>query len=151
MLLKRAEWVCQVYKNHFISLKQNMRRFEYKDNDGIPTGGNSASHSSSKGPSIGGSDAVKVLKASQLNIKMDMEGNIEYPIQVTGTLKIFNLGIVDNTRSAFHSSSNIFPIGFKSVREHASLYAIGQRAEYTCEILDDGSKPMFKVTCSEDM
>ena len=50
----------------------------------------------------------------------------------------------------FHSPSNIFPIGFKSVRESASILEIGRRAEYTCEILDDGTKPMFKVTCSDE-
>ena len=26
----------------------------------------------------------------------------------------------------------------------------GRRADYTCEILDDGQKPLFKVTCSDD-
>jgi len=27
---------------------------------------------------------------------------------------------------------------------------MGQRAYYTCEILDDGTKPLFKVTCSDE-
>lgn len=26
----------------------------------------------------------------------------------------------------------------------------GRRARYTCEILDGGDKPMYKVTCSDD-
>ena len=79
-----------------------------------------------------------------------MEGNIIYPICVTGTLKILNLGVIDPSRNLFHSTANIFPIGFKSVREAASIFEIGKRADFTCEILDDGSKPMFKVTCNED-
>lgn len=26
----------------------------------------------------------------------------------------------------------------------------GQRTEYTCEILDGGDKPIYRVTCAED-
>jgi hypothetical protein len=37
-----------------------------------------------------------------------------------------------------------------SVRTHASTKIFGERAEYTCEILDGGAKPLFKVTSSED-
>ena len=37
------------------------------------------------------------------------------------------------------------------MRESASILEIGKRADFTCEILDDGSKPMFKVTCSEEI
>ena len=81
---------------------------------------------------------------------MDEAGNIVYPIVVTGTLKILSLGTIDPHRNLFHSASNIFPIGFRSVREAAGIKEIGRRADYTCEILDDGSKPMFKVTCSEE-
>ena len=85
-----------------------------------------------------------------MNVRTDEQGNIIYPIAVTGTLKILNLGVIDPSRTLFHSVANIFPIGFKSVREAASILEVGKRAEYTCEVLDDGSKPMFKVTCSED-
>ena len=91
-----------------------------------------------------------MLKASNLNVRTDESGNIIYPISVTGTLKIMNLGRVDYTRNLFHSASNIFPIGFKSVREAQSILEIGKRADFTCEVLDDGQKPMFKVTCSEE-
>ena len=91
-----------------------------------------------------------MVKASNLNVRTDDQGNILYPIHVTQTLRILNLGVIDCHRSMFHSAANIFPIGFKSVREAAGILEVGRRAEYTCEILDDGSKPMFKVTCSED-
>lgn len=110
----------------------------------------SKSTTSSSAPKLGGYDAQKVLKASNLNVKTDAEGNIMYPIVVTGTLKILSLGVIDPSRDLFHTASNIFPIGFKSVREAASIVEVGRRAEFTCEILDDGQKPMFKVTCSDE-
>ena len=104
----------------------------------------------SNAPKICGDIAMKLVKASNLNVRTDMEGNIQYPIVVTPSLSILNLGVIDPSRSLFHSSANIFPIGFKSVREAASITQVGMRAQYTCEILDDGVKPMFKVTCSEE-
>jgi hypothetical protein len=95
-------------------------------------------------------DSMKVVKASACNVKVDVEGNIVYPIEITGTLRILNLGVVDYSRKTFHTSTNIFPIGYKSIREHQSVSCIGQRAYYTCEVLDDGNKPLFKVTCSDE-
>ena len=47
-------------------------------------------------------------------------------------------------------SRSIYPIGFKSYREHASMFKLGVRARYTCEILDGGVKPLFQVISSED-
>ncbi len=41
-------------------------------------------------------------------------------------------------------------MGYRSVREHASTVKLGDRAKYTCEILDAGPKPLFQVTSSED-
>ena len=122
-----------------IARRQEAKELEFTD-----------SLTNSTGPKLGGDVAQKVVKASNLNVRTDEEGNIIYPIVVTGTLKILNLGVIDCQRTMFHSSANIFPIGFKSVREAASIIELGKRAEFTCEILDDGQKPMFKVTCSDD-
>jgi hypothetical protein len=60
------------------------------------------------------------------------------------------LGYIDHERPAYHTANNIFPIGFKSQRTHNSTITLGARAEYTCEILDGGEKPMFRVTSSEE-
>ena len=74
-----------------------------------------------------------------------------YPIVVSPTLKILNLGVIDYSRQFFHSNRNIFPIGYKSIRECASMIYAGQRCEYVCEILDTGGNgPVFKVTCMDD-
>jgi hypothetical protein len=83
-------------------------------------------------------------------VERDLEGNIIYPIVITPTLSILNLGVVDFERPAYHSDKNIFPIGFKSVRKNTSMIHLNKQDEYICEILDGGQKPMFKVTCSSE-
>ena len=88
---------------------------------------------------------------NNIKVKSDEESNIVYPIVVSDGLRILNLGVIDYQRTAFHSPTNIFPIGFKSVRTFSSIIEVGKRAEYTNEIIDDGQKPIFKVTCSEDL
>ena len=84
-------------------------------------------------------------------VEKDSDGNIIYPIVVTQTLKILNLGVVEYERANFHSHRNIFPIGFKSVRESTSMINPDKRCDYICEILDGGSGPLYKVTCEDDM
>jgi hypothetical protein len=84
-------------------------------------------------------------------VNRDMNGNIIYPIIINNNLKILNLGTINYTNKNYHSEKNIFPIGFKSVREHQSMFNLQKRAEYTCEILDGGAKPQYKLTSSEDV
>lgn len=51
---------------------------------------------------------------------------------------------------SYHSQHNLFPVGYKSIRDYASMFSKERRAKYTCEILDGGEKPIYKVTSSED-
>lgn len=55
-----------------------------------------------------------------------------------------------STLPNYHTEHNIYPIGFKTVRTYSSIFFKDKKAEYTCEILDGGEKPMYKVICSED-
>lgn len=89
-------------------------------------------------------------KFTKINLERDLEGNIVYPINVAPSLQILNLGVVDYEREAYHSQKNIFPIGWKSVREATSMFTLGKKDTYICEILDGGQKPLFKVTAGED-
>lgn len=50
----------------------------------------------------------------------------------------------------YHSEHNLFPVGYKSLRVYASIFNKGEKAEYTCEIIDGGDKPLYRVTSSED-
>jgi len=89
-------------------------------------------------------------KITRLVINRDENGNILYPINVNSSLKILNIGKICWEKPAYHSEKNIFPIGFKSVREHSSIKKLGERAVYTCEIMDGGNKPIYKITPHED-
>lgn len=89
-------------------------------------------------------------KISKLIINKDEKGNILYPINVNSSLKILNLGKICWDKAAYHTEKNLFPIGFKSVREHSSMKNLGERALYTCEILDGGNKPLYKLIPHED-
>ncbi len=89
-------------------------------------------------------------KTSRLTIQRDEEGNIIYPLIINSSLQILNLGKIENEKSAYHTEKNLFPVGYKAIREHASMNKLGERALYTCEILDGGTKPLYKLTPHED-
>ena len=90
------------------------------------------------------------FKQDKFNVRRDANGKIIYPVIISNNLKILNLGTIVHDRKNYHSEKNIFPIGYKSVREHTSMFSLERRAEYICEILDGGEKPQYKVTSSED-
>ncbi len=96
------------------------------------------------------SSSEKRKIGKKIIIKRDEEGNIIFPIEINPSLTILNLGKIEYTNYNYHSKSNLFPIGFKSIREHQSMFHLDQRAKYTCEILDGGNKPLYKLTSSED-
>lgn len=64
-----------------------------------------------------------------------------YPIIINSSLQILDLGVVEYERPQYHSEKNLFPIGFKSMREHNSQRRLGERCQYICEITDGGLKP----------
>ena len=96
------------------------------------------------------SKAEPHIKQEKFGVRRDADGNIIYPVIISNNLKILNLGTIVHDNKNYHSEKNIFPIGYKSVREHISMFSLDRRAEYTCEILDGGQKPQYKVTSSED-
>ncbi|CAD8077937.1 unnamed protein product [Paramecium primaurelia] len=90
----------------------------------------------------------------QKKIKPNTNGGlneIQLPYQVSTSLKLVSLGRIIPS-PAYHSEHNLFPVGYKSIRTHASMFTKGKRCQYTCEILEgsDG-KPLFKVTSEEDV
>ena len=93
---------------------------------------------------------ISHVKQERFGVKRDANGNIIYPVIISNNLRILNLGTIVHDNKNYHSEKNIFPIGYKSVREHTSMFSLDRRAEYTCEILNGGQKPQYKVTSSED-
>lgn len=89
-------------------------------------------------------------KQPKMLMQRDEQGNVIYPIQINSSLKILDLGVIEFQKPQYHTEKNLFPIGFKSLREHNSQLTPGQRCDYLCEIMDGGSKPMFRVTPMDD-
>jgi len=86
-----------------------------------------------------------------MELSYGLNGEIIYPLIINSGLTILNLGRVDSSRPNYHTEKNLFPIGFKSVREHSSMFKLGERTLYTCEILDGGHKPLFKLIAENDV
>jgi hypothetical protein len=67
-------------------------------------------------------------------LNRDKLGNIVFPLTINPSLKLVAIGRI-STLPSYHSEHNLFPIGFISVRTHASMITKGARANYTCEII----------------
>lgn len=88
-------------------------------------------------------------KRPKFEISKDKEGNIKFPICVNPSLTLVATGRIC-TLPNYHSQHNLFPIGYISIRTHASIFHKGQRAKYRCEILEGDNRPIYKVTPEED-
>ena len=76
---------------------------------------------------------------------------VQYPIEMGSVLRILNLGKIDTERKTFWSKKMIYPIGFKAIRKFKSMIKKGAVSEYVCEIIDGGEKPLYKITCLDDI
>ncbi|CDW85165.1 f y-rich n-terminus family protein [Stylonychia lemnae] len=131
-LQKRLEYLCLFFKEQLLKLRKNNPSLRGAD------------------LSTGQTQIDPRKKFTKIEVERDEYGNIKYPIIVSPTLQILNLGIIEFEKPFYHSEKNFFPIGFKSLRDYTSMVRPGERCQYICEILDGGPKPLFKVTCSED-
>jgi chromodomain-helicase-DNA-binding protein 7 len=83
-------------------------------------------------------------------VQCDEDGNPVYPIQLTSTAYITDLGHIITDRTGFHTERYLYPAGFRSSRLYASTIDPSKRTRYTCEILDVGDQmPLFRVTMDE--
>ena len=67
-------------------------------------------------------------------------------------VRVINYGqVTDKHRTCpkFHKKSYIYPIGFTSSKSWISSVDPTKKCEHTCEIIDDGDRPMFRVTASD--
>jgi hypothetical protein len=93
---------------------------------------------------------IRVINGKkEIEVEQDDKGNFNYPIKVSGSLTILNLGKIEHEREQYHTKNNLFPIGYKIQREAGSMYKRGKKASYICEILDNGDKPLYRITCKE--
>ena len=87
----------------------------------------------------------------EIKVEQDENDNFIYPIKVSASLTILNLGKIEYEREQYHTKKNLFPIGYKVQREAGSMYKKETKASYICEILDNGDnpKPKYRITCKE--
>lgn len=99
---------------------------------------------------IGSSFKECLMKKPRFEINRDPLGKIVFPLQINPSLKLLATGEIC-TLPTYHSEHNLFPIGFKTIRLHPSMFTKGIRSEYTNEILEgpDG-RPLYRVTPAED-
>ena len=76
-------------------------------------------------------------------------GEIVFPIVISSSQKLLNLGTI-KPGPFYHSEHNQFPVGYTSIRTYSSIFTLNKKADYTCEIIDGGDKPLYRVTSSED-
>jgi hypothetical protein len=126
VLQNRIDSLCKFFNNVYVSSNLRKRKVEK-----------------------GANKSRGVKKKPKSKVQKDENGNIIYPVKVSGSLTLIACGKV-NPLPAYHSAHNIFPVGYISERSYASIFERGKKCLYRCEILDGGEKPIYKVTCSED-
>lgn len=94
--------------------------------------------------------SLGIKRIKKNGIQLDSNGNFIYPVMINHSLTIMNFGKIEWERVNYHSEKNFFPIGYISIREHLSMMNPPRRCLYTCEILDGGLRPIFKLTCQDD-
>ncbi|KAK9845519.1 hypothetical protein WJX81_008428 [Elliptochloris bilobata] len=83
-------------------------------------------------------------------VERDVNGRPLMPIRLGQALIVYDLGTVEWRRKSFHSETNIWPIGYRSVRFYASRRNPEVRVAYECEILDGGDAPLFRLIAEDD-
>lgn len=101
-------------------------------------------------PDLAKKSSASARKRAYLDVSVprDADGKVHLPFTVAN-VTVLALGHVD-LRDAYHSHAYIYPIGYKSEREYYSTVNVTTRVKYTCEILENGSSPLFRVTPSDD-
>lgn len=107
-VLARMEWLCEIYKT--VKEKIQDKKKKYKTFD----------------------ESTK--KKAKFELNRDKEGNIKFPININPSLILEATGII-SINPNYHSEHNLFPIGYVSLRTHASMFKKGTRCKYKCEIL----------------
>lgn len=144
--MDRINFICEFYRDFLQEAKPKKKKEAYLN---TISSGNKYENTFTNTVNSNPAPTVR-KKSNKINIHRDEDGNIIYPISINASLRILNLGRIEYERIHYHSGNNLFPIGYKAIREHQSMFHLGERAQYTCEILDGGLKPLYRLTSSED-
>lgn len=154
--MDRINFICEFYRDYLQGAKAKKKKDSYLNT--ITSNSmmslnkyDSINHNGINGQINQGVNMMSSRKRTgKITIQRDEKGEIIYPIVINASLKILDLGKIEYERIHYHSEKNLFPIGYKAVREHQSMFKLGERALYTCEILDGGLKPQYKLISNED-
>lgn len=84
------------------------------------------------------------------DVPRDSEGRPVMPLVLFKGLTVLSLGTV-RTAPGWHSKRYIWPCGFRSVRQYASMSDPDTKIDYTNEIVESSSgTPLFRVTCVQN-
>ena len=102
-------------------------------------------------PPIRKNKEIRIVSGKKkIKVELDENNNFIYPIEVSTSLTIWNLGKIEYSKPQYHTENNLFPIGYKVTREAQSMTKKGEKAIYTCEILDNGDKPKYRIVCNDN-
>lgn len=71
-----------------------------------------------------------------------------FPLRV-GQVTVRSIGSINSGKN-YHSNFDIWPVKYRSEREHISYLDSSLKVVYTSEILDGGDSPIFRVTAADD-
>lgn len=82
-------------------------------------------------------------------LPLDSSGRPIFPIAL-GNLTVHSLGDVVHERPEFHCEEAIFPVGYVSTRNYASICDPTASCLYTCKISDANGLPRFEIVPEND-
>ncbi|GAB5593091.1 hypothetical protein Unana1_07991 [Umbelopsis nana] len=87
---------------------------------------------------------------SVVDVAKDKNGNYILPVEVD-SWTVYDLGRVVWDRPAFHNQRYIYPVGYRVKKWYRSMVDPLNDTQYSCEILDGGKEPIFRLQADDNM
>ncbi|KAI7887180.1 hypothetical protein K492DRAFT_214069 [Lichtheimia hyalospora FSU 10163] len=84
-----------------------------------------------------------------VQVEKDDNGNYRLPVEID-SWTVLSLGDVIYDRPAFHNQRYIYPVGYKVKKWYRSMVDPRSDTQYTCEILDGGQEPIFRLEADDN-
>ncbi|CDS05691.1 hypothetical protein LRAMOSA08219 [Lichtheimia ramosa] len=84
-----------------------------------------------------------------VQVEKDDNGNYRLPVEID-SWTVLSLGDVVYDRPAFHNQRYIYPVGYKVKKWYRSMVDPRSDTQYTCEILDGGQEPIFRLEADDN-
>ncbi|KAK3255707.1 hypothetical protein CYMTET_35125 [Cymbomonas tetramitiformis] len=141
--------------NHFSLAQELVTKAAVQRNPGgsDPAGDSSEERKAAQAAATAAATAAMELlpahkRKRMTEVQRDGSGMPVMPISLGPSLRVLRLGNVD-PRPTFHSENYIWPVKYRSERHYASCKDPDARVVYTCEIVDGGGVPEFRVTAAD--